>query len=203
MLSHLKDAELAPTVIEEKKRGLSRNKNAGHGYELNVRDIFRNLGYLNVTTSRAESRNRDNQQIDLINEDEHINGRLPYNVQCKATSQIVNYHEIFNDTEKMVKVKKGPLKGTKVAKVIKGMPIIKGVINVVFHKYTRLVIRESILKNGTVRMEEIFEPVDYYAIIRKQDFIMIMAERLELEQLKEENKRLLDMLNKGPNGSTY
>ena len=47
-------------------------------------------------TSRSESRSRDNDKVDLINQDEHKNGRLPVNFQCKTTSKGVNYVSLLN-----------------------------------------------------------------------------------------------------------
>lgn len=194
-LPQLAQASIAPP--EEKKRGVSRNKNAGHGYERDCRDIFRNLGFIHVTTSRAESRNRDNQKIDLINKDEEKHGRLPYNIQCKCTTTLVNYHEIFNDTEKTVLIKKGPNKGNKVAKMIKGMDKVPGVINVILNKLTfkDLVIEE---RDGLPVEAEVFKTRGFYAIMRKQDFLIMVMEREELKKLREEYKMVkeeVDMLN--------
>lgn len=46
-------------------------------------------------TSRSESRSRDGQKIDLINQDEFSNGRLPGNFQCKTTSTSLPYGKIL------------------------------------------------------------------------------------------------------------
>lgn len=181
--------------IEIKTRGSKRNVSAGHDYERACRDIFRNIGFPHVTTSRAESRNRDNQKIDLINKDEEKNGRLPYNIQCKTLSQTVNYHNIFHGYESTVTIKRGPKKGEKIKTFIPGMSTSKDVIDVILHKYTEKELRDEILKDGTARTVEVFMPKGYYAIMKKRDFLMIVAERLELIKLTEENKRLKSILS--------
>ncbi len=195
-LPKLSQASILPPG--EKKRGVSRNKNAGHGYERDCRDIFRNLGFVHVTTSRAESRNRDNQKIDLINKDEEKNGRLPYNIQCKCTTVLVNYHEIFNDTEKMVLIKKGPNAGMKIAKTIKGMDKVPGVVNVVLNKLTTKEIVVEV-KNGLPINVEVFQPRGFYAIMRKQDFLMMVMEREELKKLTVEFNELKERYNNSIN----
>lgn len=183
----LQDATPPPEPEVQKKRGLSGNRTAGHGYELLVRDIFRNIGFAFVTTCRSESRTRDNQKIDLINEDEATNGRFPYNVQCKSVTGHVPYHNIFHGYYQTVEIKRGPDKGTKVRKWIEGMSKTPGVINVILHKFTEP--EQEVAKTGD-KIVEAFKAKGYYAIIDKRDFLMIVAERLELQQLREENKKL-------------
>jgi hypothetical protein len=172
-----------------KGRGPSRNKNAGHSYERDIRDIFRNLGFPYVVTSRSESRSRDNQQIDLINHDEHINGRFPYNIQCKAVSDTINYHNILAGCEKVTTIKRGKRAGEKVTKTVEPMPKVAGVINVIIHKMTKKVIQTA-TRGGQVVEEEVFLPIGYYAIMHKKDFLQIVAERQELAKLTAEYKEL-------------
>jgi hypothetical protein len=176
-------ALLAAALITppEKKRGSSRNRQAGHGYELEERDFFREIGYPHLTTSRAESRNRDNQQIDLTNVDEHINGRFPFNVQCKCISSHVGYHDILAGYWTSVKIKKGPDAGKKTKKWVAPIPRVPGVINVVLHKFTEKEIQS--VKKGANKgsSREVFLPKGYYAIMTRDDFRLLVKERLEMQ----------------------
>src|SRR6266436_233495 len=73
--------ELEPNRIV--KTNGARNKNAGHSFEREVVKILKDIGFLYAATSRAESRSRDGKKVDIMNSEEHKNGRLPYNFQCK------------------------------------------------------------------------------------------------------------------------
>lgn len=148
-LDFLKDASTA----EESKpqRGVHRNRKAGHGYELYEKNAFNEIGFVHLVTSRSESRSRDAQKIDLINKDEHTNGRFPYNIQCKNVSRHLKYHDLYTE-----------------------IPKTKGVINVILHKFT------SNKGNSSGH----FIPQGYYAIISREDFLLIVKERLELEELR-------------------
>src|ERR1700744_2425012 len=93
-------------VKEKKQRGTNRNRDAGHGFERWIVKWFIKLGFPHVVTSRSESRSRDNDQIDVLNKDEYINGRLPYNVQGKCYSSTPDYSLIFLGGTKWSKLKK-------------------------------------------------------------------------------------------------
>lgn len=100
--------------MEPKKRGSSRNRNAGHDFEKAIAKKLREeLGFVHVVTTRSESRGRDGQGIDLMNKDELVNGRLPYNIQCKNSCERVPYFQL-----------------------LRGLPAGTGSINVVLHKFT-------------------------------------------------------------------
>jgi len=99
-------------VIPKKTNG-KRNRQVGHALERQMAERFRKIGFPHVVTCRSESRSRDNQKIDLINKDERINGRLPYNVQCKNSVKAIKY----------------PL-------ALSEMPSIPGIVNVVVHRQT-------------------------------------------------------------------
>lgn len=100
--------------MEPKKRGSSRNRNAGHDFEKAIAKKLREeLGFVHVVTTRSESRGRDGQGIDLMNKDELVNGRLPYNIQCKNSCERVPYFQLLRD-----------------------LPAGTGSINVVLHKFT-------------------------------------------------------------------
>jgi hypothetical protein len=101
------------TTVEKKPRGASRNRTAGHSWELACKKLFIEAGFPHVVSTRSESRSRDADGIDLINKDEGTNGRLPYNVQCKNYARHIKYHEVLGR-----------------------IPKVKGVMNVIFHKLT-------------------------------------------------------------------
>lgn len=93
-----------------------RNRRAGHTWERQLAEMFRELGYPHVVTTRSESRSRDAQKIDLMNRNELSNGRFPFNVQAKTTTNHVKY-----------------------AKLLAEMPATPGVMNIVLHKQTEKV----------------------------------------------------------------
>lgn len=162
--------------ITSPERGKSRNKNAGHIFERWCRDWWRKLGFIHLNTSRAESRSRDNDQIDLTNKDEHINGRFPYNVQAKCYSSPPDFATIFEGGYKYVRLKKninGFKKGDVIKKNIKPMPTIPSIINLVFFKSTR---KDDV--TGT------FYEQGTYVTMKLEDFEQIVKDRLELEQLR-------------------
>lgn len=69
----------------------SRNK--GHGYELQIRDLFIKLGWLQCVTSRSESKRKDDQGIDLCYTD-------PFNIQAKAVEKLGSVHDILSKMPK-------------------------------------------------------------------------------------------------------
>ena len=77
-----------------------RNRQAGHKFELDVRNMLIEAGYPHVVSSRSASRLRDAQKIDLVNADEFTQGRLPFNIQCKNTCGGVNYHKLLDELPK-------------------------------------------------------------------------------------------------------
>ncbi len=82
------------------------NRTAGHNYERQCVNLLKDI-FPDVVTSRAESRNRDDQGVDLC-----YTGFL--NVQCKNYSKPLKYDVILD-----------------------GMPIEDGQINVIFDRQTR------------------------------------------------------------------
>lgn len=93
-----------------------RNRQAGHSLERGLAEVFRSIGFPHVVTTRSESRSRDNQKIDLMNKDERINGRFPYNVQAKNSTAHLKY-----------------------AKLLSEIPTVPDVMNVIIHKQTEKV----------------------------------------------------------------
>ena len=93
-----------------------RNRHAGHQLERTLAEIFRAIGFPHVVTTRSESRSRDAQKIDLMNKEERVNGRFPYNVQAKNSTVHLKY-----------------------AKLLAEIPEVPNVMNVVIHKQTQKV----------------------------------------------------------------
>lgn len=77
-----------------------RNKSAGHDWELKIVKKLKEIGFADVATSRAVSRLRDAQKVDVCNKDEDINGRLPYNIQAKTYSKAIAYPKILSEMPK-------------------------------------------------------------------------------------------------------
>jgi len=74
----------------------TRNRRAGHAWELKCK---KNLSFVypHLVSSRSESKNRDDQKVDLMNLNEYKNGKCPYNFQCKSICGTVNYHNILGE----------------------------------------------------------------------------------------------------------
>jgi hypothetical protein len=103
-------------MIKEKKlkeTNGSRNRNAGHSWELEVADLFRKAGFPHVVTSRSDNRHRDAEKVDLVNRNEVKTGRLPYNIQCKNCVGKLAYQKLLSE-----------------------LPKEDGIINVLLHKQT-------------------------------------------------------------------
>jgi len=59
----------------------NRNRTAGHNYERQIVNEFKEHGFLTAVTTRSESRNLDNLGIDVIDTD----GNMPHDIQCKVS----------------------------------------------------------------------------------------------------------------------
>lgn len=141
------------TSKADRQRIGKRNRTTGKKYEILCINLFKNIGFKDVVSTRAANRLRDGEGIDITNRDELKFGRFPYNVQCKNTTDHVKYHH-----------------------VLQRMPVLKGVVNVILHKFTS--------NKGKDNTSGMFVTQGFYAIMKKQDFLQIVAERLELEQLR-------------------
>jgi len=124
----------------------NRNRSAGHNLEKLVARLLREAGFPHVVTCRSENQRRDGQGIDLMNTDEITNGRLPYNIQCKNATERPKYDQL-----------------------LKEMPQLKDIMNVIIHKYT-------------AKSEQgIFMPRGYFAILNMNDFIKLISELQKAE----------------------
>lgn len=87
----------------------------GHGYELQIRDFFRDLGWSRAVSSRSESKNKDDQGIDLCFTD-------PFNIQAKAVEKLGSLHDVLSkmpqDSNYNLVFHKRNRKGTVVAMTI-------------------------------------------------------------------------------------
>lgn len=86
---------------EEKKPNFGkRNKSAGHRWELDLIKRLKLIGFKHIASSRAVSKLRDAQKVDICNTDESIHGRLPYNIQAKTYAKNIAYPKILSEMPK-------------------------------------------------------------------------------------------------------
>lgn len=76
---------------------MSRNRTAGNNWEREIVNILKTKGYPHASTSRLQSKSRDDAKVDIMNSNEDFNGRLPFNIQAKNTVDNINYHKILNE----------------------------------------------------------------------------------------------------------
>lgn len=71
-----------------------RNKTEGSNWE---RECVKDLQgiFPNIVTSRSCNWFRDGEKVDLVNQNEILDGRLPFNFQCKSLSTSANYSAIL------------------------------------------------------------------------------------------------------------
>lgn len=93
----------------------NRNRREGHEWERQCVKALKDL-YPDIATARLCNRYRDGQKVDLVNKDESISGRLPFNFQCKNLASRVDFVEVLSE-----------------------MPDIPGISNVILHKKTKKV----------------------------------------------------------------
>lgn len=62
----------------------------GHTFEREMAELFRSLGWEKCVTSRAESKNKDDQGIDLCYTD-------PFNIQLKAIENMGSAHKVLSE----------------------------------------------------------------------------------------------------------
>jgi hypothetical protein len=69
---------------------MSNNRTRGNGYERTIANELRELGFEDVVTSRAESRNMDNRGVDLFGDS------LSFHIQCKNSINYPKISELLN-----------------------------------------------------------------------------------------------------------
>jgi len=119
-----------------------RNRTAGHSWERDTVKLLKEV-FPNIATSRACSRLRDKQKVDLMNADESIHGRLPYNFQCKCLAGNADLE-----------------------KILKEIPIIPQIANVVLHRRTRKTVNQS--------KKTVFKVTGEYAYMDFEAFVNIL-----------------------------
>lgn len=75
----------------KKKRTGAYSKRKGNNYELKIIKELTGLGYSGLKSSRSESKNLDNDKIDIADTE----GVLPFYVQCKCTKNKPSYQDII------------------------------------------------------------------------------------------------------------
>lgn len=153
LVEQLATAVIAEIVQKKASRGKNGNRTAGHNFERECAQKMRTAGFMHTVCSRLESRSRDNEKVDLINKDERVNGRLPYNISCKNLTKQANFSAL-----------------------LKEMPKLDGVTNVIFHKLTKKKAK------GT------FCQVGQYAILDMEDFLK-MVQRIHEFENQQRNDR--------------
>jgi hypothetical protein len=74
----------------------SRNRTEGHNWERRCVVLLRHI-FPFITTSRSESKARDDAKIDLMNHDEYTNGYMPFEFQCKSSAGNLNYQKVLDE----------------------------------------------------------------------------------------------------------
>ena len=124
--------------------GSSRNWTAGHSWERECAKKLREIGYFDVKTSRECSRQRDAEKVDICNAHEDLNGRLPYNIQCKTLTTTAKYPKLLQELKDFNPGNKQ--------------------INVVFHRMTKKSAKGRFMTTGEYALLNL---EDFYLIIDK------------------------------------
>lgn len=78
----------------KKKHKSNYSKNKGNKYEQQIAKELRELGFSGVKTSRSESKELDNNKVDIID----TNKKLPFNIQLKKTLVCPQYFKIRSES---------------------------------------------------------------------------------------------------------
>lgn len=79
---------------------MADNRDRGLTWERLCAKTLRGIGFVFAACSRQHNRERDTMQVDLCNENEEVNGRLPYNIQCKTSTKTLPYPKLLNEIRK-------------------------------------------------------------------------------------------------------
>lgn len=141
--------------------GSSRNRTAGHSWERECAIKLREIGYLDLKTSRECSRQRDAEKVDLCNAHEDIHGRLPFNVQCKTLTTTAKYPKLLQE--------------------LKDFNPGDNQINVVFHRMTKKSAKGRFMTTGEyalLNLDDFYTMVD--KLLKLETFIKESGVELEL-----------------------
>lgn len=70
-----------------------KSRRKGNGWELQIINSLKAIGYDGCVSSRSESKRTDDAKVDIMD----INRKLPCHIQAKATKNIPNYHKIAQE----------------------------------------------------------------------------------------------------------
>lgn len=73
-----------------KSKQAKRNKSKGNGFELEVVNKLKEIGFTGAVSSRSQNKIADANKVDIVD----IEGKLPVNIQCKHTQNMPNYFTI-------------------------------------------------------------------------------------------------------------
>jgi hypothetical protein len=140
----------------------ARNRSVGHAFELVTAKQIKGV-FPHIASTRSCNRARDNEGIDLCNKDEYKNGRLPYNIQCKSVTGNVQYLKLMNS-----------------------MPKEKGIMNVVFHRYTEKQVTKTGDKFYVKGEFAISRMVDYIELVKAAEVLRHVM--LHIDKLPQETQ---------------
>src|SRR5574343_256874 len=69
---------------------MPNHRRRGHNYKRDIVKELKDKGYLDVVTSRAESRNMDNKGVDVFG------ASLPVHIQCKNSKMNIDVAKLLN-----------------------------------------------------------------------------------------------------------
>lgn len=90
----MKQKNTTESTKPKKKSIGARNRRRGNDYERKIAKELRDLGFSGVVTSRSESKNMDNNKVDLIDTE----NKLPCYIQLKKTTSTPQYFSIQKET---------------------------------------------------------------------------------------------------------
>ena len=143
-----------------KKRGNSRNRDAGNSWERLIAKKLRELGFHDIKCSRECSRLRDSKKVDLCNADEDENGRFPFNIQAKSYNTHVKYAKLLKELEDH-----------------NG----RNQVNVVFHKLTEKSIGGKFMPKGEfaiLNLDDLYKMIEH--ISNMEEVLKVSGCELEL-----------------------
>ena len=72
---------------------MRNNRTSGNAYERKIVNELKEIGFVDVVTSRAESRNMDARKVDVFGKS------LPIHIQCKNTKDVFKVSKYFEENE--------------------------------------------------------------------------------------------------------
>lgn len=123
---------------------MKNNRVKGNNWERILVNRFKEIGYIDACTSRAESRNMDAKKVDLCNTE-------PWRVQAKNLSKLVDY-----------------------VKVLNSMPQDKDGVNVICHKKTRKRDKNFVVEGeyAILKLDDFFDLLNQLQILKRETVII-------------------------------